>query len=157
MSDQGVPSERLGETRVVGLLAAHDLLRIGCRPGRIVDRHRDLALGQIRERAVLGARVEALLHRALRDVVAAELLLEALEDHLSSNSRATSRSLLRSISAAISSSRLSSTSMSVNAVASCFEMRASSAWLARFSLRFAPEIFSVFARTPSRSPYSLSS
>jgi hypothetical protein len=37
-------------------------------------------------------------------------------------------------------------SMSVIAVASCLEMRASSAWLVRFSFRFAPEILSMFVR-----------
>ena len=47
--------------------------------------------------------------------------------------------------------------MSLIAVASFFEMRASSAWLVRFSLRLAPEILSMLASTPSRSPYSLSS
>ena len=47
--------------------------------------------------------------------------------------------------------------MSRIAVASCFEMRASSAWLVRFSLRFAPEMFSMLPSTPSRSPCSWSS
>ena len=47
--------------------------------------------------------------------------------------------------------------MSRIAVASCFEMRASSAWFERFSLRFAPEMFSMLPSTPSRSPCSCSS
>ena len=47
--------------------------------------------------------------------------------------------------------------MSRIAVASCFEMRASSAWFVRFSLRFAPEMFSMLPSTPSRSPCSWSS
>ena len=43
------------------------------------------------------------------------------------------------------------------AVASCFEMRASSACSVRFCLRLAPEMLSMLASTPSRSPHSWSS
>jgi len=40
------------------------------------------------------------------------------------------------------------------AVASCLEIRASSALAVRFSLRLAPEMLSMLSRTPSRFPYS---
>ena len=57
----------------------------------------------------------------------------------SSNSRANSRSELRSGSARITSPRSMPDSTSNFSVASCFEMRASSACSTRFCLRFAPE------------------
>ena len=47
--------------------------------------------------------------------------------------------------------------MSVTAVASCFEILASSACSVRFSFRFAPEILSTLASTSSSDPYSWSS
>ena len=51
-----------------------------------------------------------------------------------------------------SSPRSMSTGTSVWIVASSLEIRASSAWFVRFSLRFAPEISSIEASTVSRSP-----
>ena len=47
------------------------------------------------------------------------------------------------------------TSMSSSIVASCLEIRASSACSVRFCLRFAPEISSIEPSTPSRSPNCL--
>ena len=62
-------------------------------------------------------------------------------------SRKVSRIADRSGSAAWNSSRSISTGTSGWIVASSFDMRASSAWFVRFSLRFAPEISSIEPRT----------
>ena len=75
----------------------------------------------------------------------------------SSNWRKTSRSLERSGSRAASAAGSTSTGTSRMIVASCLEIRASSAWLTRFSLRLAPEISSTEASTVSRSPNRCSS
>ncbi len=61
----------------------------------------------------------------------------------SSNWRKTSRSLEQSGSRAASSAGSTSTGTSRMIVAICLEIRASSAWLVRFSLRLAPEIWST--------------
>ena len=61
----------------------------------------------------------------------------------SSNSAATSRSRERSGAPRTASAGSIGTSTSYLSVASCFETRASSAWLVRFSLRLAPEISST--------------
>ena len=73
----------------------------------------------------------------------------------SSNSAAVSRSRERSGPRSISAGRSSSISMSVCIVASCFEIRASSACSVRFCLRFGPEISSMLSSTPSSDPYCL--
>ena len=75
----------------------------------------------------------------------------------SSNSRMKSRRAPRSGSAAIAAARSTPVSMSYCSVASAFDMRASSAWLTRFSLRLAPEISSTLASTFSSEPNCCSS
>ena len=75
----------------------------------------------------------------------------------SSKSRKTSRRRARSGVRASASCRSISTGTSYCAWASCLEIRASSAWFVRFSLRLAPEIWSMLASTVSRSPNCWSS
>ena len=70
----------------------------------------------------------------------------------SSNSRKNSRRRDRSGGWARNSPRSMSTSTLRTAVASCLEMRASSAWFVRFSLRLAPEIWSMLSSTASSVP-----
>ena len=138
--------------------ASDDLVGVLARPQR---RDRDqLAV----ERAQLGQRHLARLHlehlvHALGGggVVLAQRLLEALSGARSSNSRNVSRRRERSGSRAITCAKSTSTSTSRTAVASCLEMRAFSACSVRFCLRLAPEIESMLASTPSRSPHSWSS
>ena len=75
----------------------------------------------------------------------------------SSNSRKTSRSWSGRARARPRRAGSTSTGTSRMIVASCLEIRASSAWLTRFSLRLAPEISSTEASTVSRSPNCCSS
>ena len=70
----------------------------------------------------------------------------------SSYSRKVSRSVERSGGCATYVCRSNSNGMSRLTVASCLEMRASSAWLVRFSLRLAPLMSSMWASTSSSDP-----
>ena len=152
----GRPASSLASFAEIGLLAGDDLLRVGGRPGGAGDRDRDLALGQIGDRRPPRRRPRSSRRRRRRGRSRRPAPPRGAPGSRAARARARPRAggcgPSRWPSARPDRARSRCRAI---AVASSLETRASSACLVRFSLRLAPEMFSMLASTPSRSPYSL--